>query len=258
MCVGGNMVSVAEVAAALRAVLAKLPGGKLTEAAGLLDEARQALGQATQGSNSQELQSAAAGLAESSQNVAAVQELLGRASSGLTAYLGTLGVAEPQPDAPRPAAGKAAASPANVPSKPDGQRLTREQAEAFQAAMPPPVVSNTGTKTHGRWLDEHGQAHEIVSGRDEDAAEAARLLREHGIPAKGELATTADVEQKLAARMVREGRKHVDVSLNNRPCKGPYGCDTLVPIILPEGYSMTVHAPKYRKTFTGGVKPWSR
>jgi hypothetical protein len=122
--------------------------------------------------------------------------------------------------------------------------------------MPPPVTGNTGAKTHGRWVDERGEVHEIVSGRDDDSIEAARLLREHGIPPRGELATTADVEQKLAAQMAREGRKHLDVSLNNRPCKGPYGCDTLVPVILPEGYSMTVHAPRYRKTFTGGAKPW--
>ncbi|MEV6902490.1 DddA-like double-stranded DNA deaminase toxin [Amycolatopsis sp. NPDC051372] len=69
----------------------------------------------------------------------------------------------------------------------------------------------TGQKTHGRRVDEHGQAHEIVSGNDADAAEAARLLREKGIPQRGDETTTADVEQKIAARMVREGRKHVDI-----------------------------------------------
>ncbi|MEC3980410.1 DddA-like double-stranded DNA deaminase toxin [Amycolatopsis sp. H20-H5] len=116
----------------------------------------------------------------------------------------------------------------------------------------------SGQKTHGRWVDEHGQAHEIVSGRDNDAADAARLLRDKGIPQRGELTTTADVEQKIAARMVREGRKHVDVVLNNRPCRGLFGCDTLVPVILPEGYTLTVHAPNYQKTFTGGKQPWSR
>nr|WP_245589831.1 DddA-like double-stranded DNA deaminase toxin [Amycolatopsis balhimycina] len=31
-----------------------------------------------------------------------------------------------------------------------------------------------------------------------------------------------------------------------------FGCDTLLPVILPKGYSLTVHAPNYRKTFTGG------
>jgi SCP1.201-like deaminase len=142
------------------------------------------------------------------------------------------------------------------PSKPDGQRLTREQAVKLAEELPPPVVSNTGAKTHGLWVDEHGTAHKIVSGKDADADLAWSILRNRGIPVPAEPTTTSDVEQKLAARMVREGRKHLDVTLNNRPCRGVFGCDVLVPVILPEGYSLTVHAPNYKKTFTGGAQPW--
>jgi hypothetical protein len=52
--------------------------------------------------------------------------------------------------------------------------------------------------------------------------------------------------------------RHLTVVLNQRPCKGDYGCDELVPVVLPEGYSLTVHAPNYRKRFTGGARPWWR
>ncbi|WP_370949243.1 DddA-like double-stranded DNA deaminase toxin [Amycolatopsis sp. cg5] len=38
------------------------------------------------------------------------------------------------------------------------------------------------------------------------------------------------------------------------PGGGLLSCDRLLPVILPAGYSMTVHGPDYRRTFTGGKK----
>lgn len=61
---------------------------------------------------------------------------------------------------------------------------------------------------------------------------------------------------KAAVRARRDGATHTEVVLNNVPCRGIYGCDQLLPILLPSGYSLTVHGPNYRKTFTGGQK-WS-
>ncbi|MFJ8815263.1 DddA-like double-stranded DNA deaminase toxin [Amycolatopsis thermoflava] len=253
----GVGVDIATLITAIRTARGKLATNSLDQAANLLDEARQLLEQV--GSSQPELCQALAGLTEALEKVTSIQALVGRAGVELGIYLERLGPADDRSNAaappPRPAdpARRAARS-----STPDGQRLTREQADAIRAELPPPVVSMSGQKTHGRWIDENGQAHEIVSGRDEDAEEAARMLREKGIPQRGDVTTTADVEQKLAARMVREGRRHLDVVLNNQPCRGLFGCDTLLPVILPEGYSLTVHAPNYQKTFTGGKQPWSR
>ncbi|MEU4806356.1 DddA-like double-stranded DNA deaminase toxin [Actinosynnema sp. NPDC023587] len=50
--------------------------------------------------------------------------------------------------------------------------------------------------------------------------------------------------------------REVTLVLNHRPCRGAMGCDTLLPILLREGYSLTVHGPNYRKRFTGGAEPW--
>ncbi|PFG50666.1 nucleic acid/nucleotide deaminase of polymorphic system toxin [Amycolatopsis sulphurea] len=214
------MASVEELAAAVRTALDKLPPAGLEQAATLTDEARQALLQV--GSEQPQLQQAVGGLGETAENIGVLRQLVERTAGLLTGYLDKLGVSAPPSENSSTAGSstpRADNRPAVAPAKPDGQKLSREHAEALQADMPLPVVSNTGVKTHGRWVDEHGQAHEITSGRDEDAAEAARLLQEHGIPPRGDLAATADVEQKLAARMVREGRKHLDVSLNNRPCR---------------------------------------
>lgn len=126
--------------------------------------------------------------------------------------------------------------------------------------LPPPVPRPNpgGQKTHGRWFDEHGQAHAITSGQDDDSVKVWETLQQLDIPVAGPPTAVSDVEQKLAVRMVQDGRQHVDVVINNLPCVGRFGCDALVPVILPAGYSLTVHGPNYRKTYTGGAKPWWR
>ncbi|MGQ0840643.1 DddA-like double-stranded DNA deaminase toxin [Actinokineospora sp.] len=61
---------------------------------------------------------------------------------------------------------------------------------------------------------------------------------------------------KAVVRMIRAGTKHAEIAVNNVPCPGLLGCGKLLPVILPAGYSLTVHGPGYKKTFTGG-KTWS-
>ncbi|KAA2254314.1 hypothetical protein F0L68_30800 [Solihabitans fulvus] len=82
-----------------------------------------------------------------------------------------------------------------------------------------------------------------------------------GVP--GKPYTAADVETKLAAYMAQHGVKDVTVVINNVPCKGPLGCDTLVPILLPEGSTLTVYGvtpqgTQMVKRYTGGATPWWR
>ncbi|MDU0288512.1 DddA-like double-stranded DNA deaminase toxin [Saccharothrix longispora] len=136
-----------------------------------------------------------------------------------------------------------------------------ERIERLRRELPPTVVPNTGHKTHGRWIGPDGTAQPIISGRDEHAKAADARLKGMGIP--GPAAKTADVEIKLAARMVEEGIRHVTVIINNIPCVGRFGCDTLVPILLPAGATLTVHGTtekgeRFRKRYTGGARPWWR
>lgn len=59
--------------------------------------------------------------------------------------------------------------------------------------------------------------------------------------------------------MRREKIQHASVVINYVPCRLKWGCDNLLPVILPEGYTLTVYGPNYRKTFTGGKRPpWQR
>jgi hypothetical protein len=64
---------------------------------------------------------------------------------------------------------------------------------------------------------------------------------------------TTHVEVKVAATMIKAGQRHVALLVNNPPCIGVYGCDSVLPVLLPEGYTMTVYGPDgYEQTFVGG------
>lgn len=132
----------------------------------------------------------------------------------------------------------------------------RQPAPSFR----PPVQSGTGQKTHGRWFA-HGRddVQPIVSGEDAESAEVWRALQETRFPEKGPPITITHVETKLAVRMRREKIQHASVIINYTPCRQKWGCDNLLPVLLPEGCTLTVYGPNYRKTFTGGKRPpWQR
>jgi hypothetical protein len=66
-------------------------------------------------------------------------------------------------------------------------------------------------------------------------------------------------EMKVAAiireQHTRTGQaQHATIVINNLPCEGPFGCDELLPTMLPAGCSLTVHAPSYRRRFIGGTQ----
>lgn len=55
----------------------------------------------------------------------------------------------------------------------------------------------------------------------------------------------------MRARRLREATLYV----NNEPCQGPFGCDKVLPHILPEGVRLTVYGPGgYHKTYRGTGK----
>ncbi|MEV6242260.1 DddA-like double-stranded DNA deaminase toxin [Lentzea sp. NPDC051838] len=134
--------------------------------------------------------------------------------------------------------------------------------EQLRAELPPPVVRGSGQKTHGRWTASDGPSQAMISGRDDLSAKVNEALKKQGCPQLPARAAD-DVELKLAALMREKGAtdprmRHLTLVINNRPCKGDLSCDELLAVILPEGYSLTVYAPNYRKKFTGGAIPWWR
>ncbi|WP_439661619.1 DddA-like double-stranded DNA deaminase toxin [Lentzea sp. HUAS TT2] len=137
---------------------------------------------------------------------------------------------------------------------------TAEQVETLRRQLPPPVQAGSGQKTHGRWFTPGSmEARSVVSGEDDESAEVWRVLQETRFPEKGPPITITHVETKLAVRMRREDVKHASVVINYTPCRMKWGCDNLLPVLLPDGCTLTVYGPNYRKTFTGGKRPpWQR
>ncbi|MFC5058692.1 DddA-like double-stranded DNA deaminase toxin [Saccharothrix xinjiangensis] len=120
----------------------------------------------------------------------------------------------------------------------DPPMIPPDRIESLRRELPPPVEPGTGQRTHGRWIGPDGQAQPVVSGRDARSKLVNEQLAEKGW-AEG-TARSGDVEMKLAAHMAANGIKHATVVINHVVCKGKLNCDTLVPILLPEGATPTV------------------
>ncbi|MDX8053425.1 DddA-like double-stranded DNA deaminase toxin [Lentzea sp. BCCO 10_0798] len=255
------MVSLSEIGESLNRVLDKAAeaGAALRTAAELAEAARDLLETAAEGSLQADVEVTNAQFSEAAEGIAELHRHLGAAVDGTQKILHGLERGR-RAEAPRPAA-----PPSPVDAIPLPQPSVRERVDRLRRALPPPVQPRSGQKTHGRWFtdsDEPGTPErELASGHDEWMLAAKQHLRDMGMP--GTPVTAVDVEIKIAVHMARNGIRHATVVLNNTPCKGRFGCDTLVPAVLPEGSSLTVHGvtPDGRimqKTYTGGAAaPWS-
>jgi hypothetical protein len=208
---------IAEACAALRSVVAPV------------EEAGWAYAQLGNGSQRSELADAAAHLRTAYTQCRETVSTLGQATDRANAYL------------------------ASITGK-----LTADQVETLRRELPPPIPPaerGTGRKTHGRWVGADGVPRKIVSGDDRLARAADETLRGLGYQP---LAVADHAEMKIAAYLRQRHEKtgspqHAAIVQNNEPCFGELGCGELLPVMLPEGCSLTVYAPHYRRTFTGGA-----
>lgn len=163
---------------------------------------------------------------------------LAQTSASLAAYLEGLGRSI-VPSAPQNAAALPSES-LRVPED-EPEEVVHERAEALRGELPPQVDRGKGQKTHGRWIstDPAATAEPIVSGEDAMAQAARDFFISQG--ARRMPTTVTDVEVKLAVHMRTEGITDAAVTINNFVCVGPFGCDTLLPKILPEGSTLTVY-----------------
>ena len=265
------MASIREVAARVRAACEKGRQARsaLERAEDLAEEAHDELVRTLAGSTDPDVDPMPASfLAVKDGCKGYLWPLLNEAVKAAESYANRLaaeGSRNPGPATQRPRQPPTAQPPQQSPARqaePDGPfDIPTERIEQLRRELPPPVVAGTGQKTRGYWIGADGTAQPVVSGRDDDADEADARLRDMGMPRKS--AKTGDVEIKLATRMVREGIRHATILINNEPCIGPFGCDTLVPALLPEGASLTVYGTdeqgeRVRKRYTGGARPWWR
>ncbi|MFE0020435.1 DddA-like double-stranded DNA deaminase toxin [Amycolatopsis sp. NPDC059021] len=236
-------MSIDELANSVGVALEKLPTGELAHAERDLTQARDVLAAALAGATNQKACQALEGLETALQDLTRIQKNLADATEKVGTYLARIGATKPRTPS-RPA----------QPSPPKPSPfLSPEQVKKIRAELPPPVPKPNpeNRKTHGRWVDSEGNIRESVSGEDQKADEAAKLFRQAGVPMK--LAITSHVEVKVATEMIQTGQRHSEIVVNNPPCVGIYGCDSMLPVLLPEGFSVTVYGPDgYQQTFAGG------
>lgn len=255
------MASLEEIGDGLNRVLNKAAeaAAALQTAAELAEDAQQLLLAAAQGSLQADVDLTNA---EFAAVVIGAQELhrsLGASISGVESILHRLELGGSASTSTVPSRTTA---PPPEPVRMPLERGSREHIEELRRDLPPPVQPRSGQKTHGRWFtstDAHdAPVRKLTSGADDLSEAVERHLTNMGIPAAP--VTSRDVEIKIAVYMARHGISDATVVINHVPCKGDFGCDTLVPVVLPEGCSLTVYGINrqgmtMKKTYTGGAKP---
>ncbi|MBT8224498.1 MAG: hypothetical protein HKP61_19440 [Dactylosporangium sp.] len=119
------------------------------------------------------------------------------------------------------------------------------------------------TKTHGMWIDEHGVAHDLLSGEHDGMHVQVnkRAVRLGRIPPGAKMFSGSDIELKFAMGMrqtwERTGTIRNEIIVINKPegpCQGELGCDALLPYYLPPGGTLTVYWPGgNHRTYRGAV-----
>ncbi|ONI85874.1 hypothetical protein ALI144C_12230 [Actinosynnema sp. ALI-1.44] len=244
----------------VREIKDKIVAGRATlaEVTAHVDEARSIAQGAMQGASAPEAGQVIEQHTAALDIVAMVSNHLDRVVQILEDYVKRLGPGAAAAEATR----RAPPEPAAAPSSPgtDFGPVPAEKIKQLREELPPPVTSGVGSKTHGR-LVVGDKVRNLVSGKDSMSDKVISILASMGSPGKPQRAS--DVEMKTAAWQRTTGTKHATVVINHVPCKGRMGCDTLVPVILPTGYSLTVHGQytdgrTFYKKYTGGAEPWWR
>ncbi len=246
-------MSVEKVAAELQQVLGLLDLPMLTQALELIDQAKRALTQATQGSRQPEVGHAVAQLVFVEQQLGQAHHQIEQTRRLVQRYVANIagGSSTSTPVLPKD---NSIISMTNT-TKPDFPENDKHKINRVLAGLPPevPKPNPTGKKTHGRVV---GSEEVVVSGEDEESDEVWQRLVAAGVPEKFKPMSIDHVEMKVALRMVKRGTKNVELAINNKSCRGLWSCRALLPILLPVGFTLTVYGPNYQGTFTGGKK-WS-
>ncbi|MGX7825361.1 DddA-like double-stranded DNA deaminase toxin [Actinokineospora sp. 24-640] len=242
-------MSVEKIEAELHQVLGALDLAALVHALKTIDQAETALTRATEGSQRPESAHALGLLAHVKQRLGQIYQQVEAARKLVQQYLANIAGGGA-------IAGNTSSLTSTVtPTTPDSSADKPKQISDILATLPPkvPKPNPTGKKTFGKVV---GSEEVITSGVDEESAEVWQRLIEAGLSPRRKPMSIHHVEMKVALRMVKNGTKNLELTINNRPCLGFLSCDKLLPVLLPEGYTLTVYGPDCKGVFKGGKK-WS-
>ncbi len=225
----------------------------LAVAQDLAEDAQAILAAALEGSGEPDADGAVANFGEVVTGVVDLWGILGSGMNHAQAVLDVLTGGSPPP--PRPVAPQAA-QPTQQAKPDEPPAIPPERIEHLRRELPPPVVPNSGQKTHGRWTTPDGEVRPLVSGYGELLEECEKAFPDLGLR-RGLPNIAAHVETKLAAYMRNHNIPTATLIINNWPCEdGPLTCEQVVPALLPEGHTLTVYGPNgFSRTYRGGATP---
>jgi nucleic acid/nucleotide deaminase of polymorphic system toxin len=244
-------VSIDDLAARIDAALVEIDTARalLVDAARSLADAGTGYATLGQTSNTGVVDAAAALLREAYTARGRALQAADGAVTALHAYLAAIGASR-----------STGTPPARIGPAPPAEpwRLPPARVDELRGELPPeitPAERGTGRKTHGRWVGADGRARPVTSGVDAASRRAEHWFRAHGLRP----ASVTHAEMKIAYVLRRAAERtgqtqHASVVINNAVCSGDLSCARLLPAMLPEGSTLTVHAPRYRRTFTGGQR----
>jgi hypothetical protein len=245
------VVSVAEIASNIRTALdaAGKARAHLLAALEPAERASASYARLGAGTTQPDLPAAASEARRSADTIRRALASVDKAADAARAWLASIAGPAVTPNQP--------ARSTTAPTRPAWQ-LGPAEVERLRGELPPPIKAaerGTGLKTHGRWVGADGVVRPVVSGVDEWSRYVDTVFRRLG---RRIFTIGPHAEMKVAARLRAEFERtgqpqHATIVLNNEPCALPKGCATLLPVMLPEGCALTVHAPNYRRTFTGGA-----
>lgn len=225
----------------------------------LAEDAQAILATALEGSGDSDAEGSVADFGEVVKGVVDLWRILGSGMDHAQAVLDA--VTGGIPRSSTPVAPRVAQPPRQRPldrlTESDGPTVVPlERIERVRRELPPPVVPDTGQKTHGRWITPEGEVRPLVSGYGELLEECEKAFSDLGLR-RGLPNIAAHVETKLAAYMRNHNVRTATLIINNRPCEdGPVTCEQMVPALLPEGHTLTVYGPNgFSRTYRGGATP---
>ncbi|WP_086820847.1 DddA-like double-stranded DNA deaminase toxin [Allokutzneria sp. NRRL B-24872] len=229
-----------EVVAAARAAVAMLPVGLVDVVEDAIDAAAIHWQHATQGGRDSAIEEVHATFEAAKDDLHALRQLMLQVPVRVEAWIVGLG-------------GRALSDVASTDARTADSVTPAERARILESARAVLTPGVPGARALGKWVASDGSVHDLSSGPGPWFGPTQDWARERGhAPPAGIWMMARHIELQFAVRMramvkrrpAGAGPLHETIAIDRSPCEpvvpGGQSCDTLLPLFLPPGSSLTV------------------